>query len=197
MHCTALQSMVWYCSNSDCCRVLLYNTAQCLILICLEKLSSSIDFWTKWPTDRLTQICSDWKTYLLYLPIRLEVSGVRGVCTVMKSLLAHTSSKSARSIPICLMRRSIIRMLYICLNGIILIHLSIYLSFCQRESEWESEWVSESVSLSVCLSTDPITGESFSISIPLSLNLSIYLLSSIYQLGNQVRTLFRCWILWQ
>ena len=33
--------------------------------------------------------------------MRLDVSGVRGVCTVMKSLFAQMSSRSALSMPIC------------------------------------------------------------------------------------------------
>ena len=33
--------------------------------------------------------------------MRLDVSGVRGVCTVIKSLFAQMSSRSALSMPIC------------------------------------------------------------------------------------------------
>ena len=33
--------------------------------------------------------------------MRFDVSGVRGVCTVMKSLFAQMSSRSALSMPIC------------------------------------------------------------------------------------------------
>lgn len=93
LHCTVLYCTIVYstalhcptlcCCTVMCCIALLYSALHCSILHCTPLYSTMLN-------------CS---TLCCNVPMRLAVSGVSGVCTVMKSLLAHISSRSALSIP--------------------------------------------------------------------------------------------------